>query len=219
MSQLSWKSQGEFLAITDLMPRPFSLNLYFEYPIGNEVHSRIPPHPLVIEPLVEASIEICVHQKRAHEIEIPIPPHSKARSYLVLDQSVEQVRGWEAFWNSGAWKRGGITLKIVHEQVDWSKLFSWTEYGGISSSTYQLLKGTPSSAVSYANKNAKGDFAVACFSASNGIQWMDLWFDQEVAERMDLLAQESCRHFVRSIEQGKYPREIIQDRPPYTEIQ
>ncbi len=201
------------------MSRPFFIKPYFECPRDAEVHSRIPAHPLVIAPLIEASIEICVHQKRGYEIEVPIPPHKKFRSHLVLDQSLELLRGWEAFWNSGREKRGGITIKLNHEQVDWPKLFSWTQYGGVWSSTYQILKGTPSGAVSYSNKNANGEFAVACFSASNGIELLDLWFDEEVADRMNLLARESCRHFVRFIEHGKFPREIIQDRPPYSEIQ
>ena len=201
------------------MSRPFFIKPYFECPVGTEVHSRFPAHPLIIEPLIRASIEICVHQRRGCEIEVPIPPHQKLRSHLVLDRSVELVRGWEAFWNSGGGKRGGITLKIDHERVDWAKLFSWTEYGGVWSSTHQILKGTPAGAVSYSNKNARGEFELACFSASNGIQWLDLWFDEEVAGRMDLLAQESCRQFVRFIEHGAFSREIIQDRPPYTEIQ
>lgn len=200
------------------MSRPFFIKPYYECPRGAEVLSRIPANALVVTPLIEASIEICVHQKRAYEIEVPIPPHKKFRSHLVLDQSSELVRGWEAFWNSGWWKRGSITLKVQNELVDWPKLFNWTEYGGVWSSTHQILKGTPSGAVSYSDKNAKGDFAVACFSASNGIQCMDLWFDEAVAIRMDLLAQESCRPFVRSVEHGKFPREIIQDMPPYTEI-
>ncbi|MGL4398343.1 MAG: hypothetical protein ACRCXD_00620 [Luteolibacter sp.] len=173
----------------------------------------------MITPLIKASIEICVHQRRGDAIEVPIPPHNKFRSHLILDRSVELLRGWEAFWNSGSWKRGGITLKLDYQQVDWAKLFSWTQYVGVWSSTHQILKGTPSGAVSYSKKNAMGDFAVASFTASNGIQLLDLWFDDGLAGRMDLLAQESCRHFVRFIENGKFPREIIQDRPPYTEIQ
>jgi hypothetical protein len=200
------------------MSRPFFIKSYFECPFGTEIHSRIPAHPLIIESLVEASIEICVHQKRSCEFGVPIPPHKKFRSHLILDQSVELVRGWEAFWNSGSWNRGGITLKLDYERVDWPMLFYWTEYGGVWSSAHQILKGTPSGAVSYSDKNATGDYAVACFSASNGIEWMDLWFDEKVAGRMDLLAQETCRHFVRFIEHGKFPREIIQDRPPYTEF-
>ncbi len=201
------------------MLRPFFVQPYFECPIGTEIHRRNPAHPLIIGPLVKASIEICVHQKRGYDFKVPIPPHKKFRSHRVLDQSAELVRGWEAFWNSGFWKRGSITLKLDCEQVDWPKLLSWTQYGGVWSSTHQILKGNPSGAVSYSSNNAKGDFAVACFSASNGIEWLDLWFDEGVAGRMDLLAQESCRHFVRFVEHGKFPREIIQDRPPYTEIQ
>ena len=200
------------------MPRPFCIRPYFECVSGSEVHSRIPAHRLVIAPLIRASMEICVHQKRGLEIEVPIPPHKKVGSHLVLDSSEELLRGWEAFWNSGSWQRGSITLKLDRGKVDWAELFSWAEYGGVWASTQQIRKGTPAGAVSYCEKNAGGDIAVASFSASNGVEWLDLWFDEEVAVEMDLLARESCRTFVRFIEQGKYSREIIRDRLPYMEV-
>jgi len=200
------------------MSRPFLIKPYFECLSGSEIHSRIPPHPLVVAPLIKASVEICVHQKRGLEIEVPIPPHRKVGSHLLLDSSEELLRGWEAFWNSGWWKRGSITLKLDRGKVDWAELFSWTEYGGVWSSTHQIRKGTPAGAIAYCEKNARGDIAVVCFSASNGIEWLDLWFDEEVAEMMEDLAQRNCCHFVRFIEQGKFPREIIQDRSPYTEV-
>lgn len=201
-----------------MTPRPFFVGPYFECPVGTEAHSRIPPHRLVIEPLVAAAIEICVHQKRACEFEVTVPPHQKHRSALVLNRSTELVKGWESFWNSGTWKRGSITIKLPVEKVDWPLIFSWTQYGGVWASTHQMLKGTPSGAVSYSDKNATEDIAVACFSASNGIQWMDMWFDEILSERMNRLARESCRPFVRFVESGKFSEEIIQDRAPYTEM-
>lgn len=201
-----------------MMPRPFHVETYFEYPGFAEVSARIPPHRLVIEPLVAAAVEVCVYQTRSHKIQVPVPPHQKKRSALVLNHSAELVKGWEVFWNSGAWKRGSITLKLPVEKVDWAEIFSWTKYGGIWSSGRQILKGDTSGAVAYSDKNATGGFAVVCFSASNGIQHMDLWFDPALCERMNLLAQESCRHFVRFIEHGKFAKEIIQDRAPYMDM-
>lgn len=201
------------------MSRPFFLRTYFEVPMGETVHARLPPHSLVIEPLIVAAVEVCVYSKRGEGIEVPMPPHGRVRSHWVLDRSVELVKGWEAFWNSGSWKRGAITIKVARERVDWSNLFSWTEYGGLWSSKRQVLRGNPSAAVAYADKHARGDHAVACLSASNGIECLEWWFDDEVSDAMNLLAQESCRRFVRWIEQGKFTREIVQDRPPYCEIQ
>lgn len=197
------------------MSRPFSIEPYFECPSWPEVARRIPPHKLVIEPLVSAAQEIRVYQKRGYEFEVPLPPHTKQRSTLVLDLSAELVRGWEEFWNSGWWKRGGVTIKCDYSQIDWSEFFPWTEYGGVWSSPHQIQKGTPSGAVTYCDKHAVGQAVVFCLSASNGIQWLDVWCDPSRAQRLDRLAQSTCRHFVRSIEQGKFPREIIYNEDAY----
>jgi hypothetical protein len=202
----------------EMIARPFFVMPYFQCPRRPDVYSRIPPHRLVIEPLVAVAAEICVHQKRVYELEIPIPPHEKRRSAWVLNLSAELVRGWETFWNAGCWARGSISLKLPAERIDWEGIFSWTQYGGVWSSKRQMLKGTPSEALTYSDRNAAGDMAVACFSASNGIQFMDLWFDAAKCDRMNQLARDTCRSFVRFIEHGKYPREIIYDRAPYNEM-
>lgn len=197
------------------MTRPFFVKAYFECPMGAGTGERIPPHKLVIEPLVSAAQEIRVYQKRGYEFEVPLPPHTKQKSTLVLDLSAELVLGYEKFWNSGWWKRGGVTIKCDSTQVDWENLFLWTEYGGVWSSCHQIQKGTPSGAVTYCDKHAVGQTAVFCLSASNGIQWLDVWSDPSQAQQLDRLARSKCRHFVRSIEQEKYPREIIYNEESY----
>jgi hypothetical protein len=197
------------------MSRPFFIKSYFECPSWPEVAERIPPHKLVIEPLVAAALEIRVYQKEGYEFEVPLPPHTVQQSTRVLDLTAEIVRGWEKFWNSGMWRRGAVAVKCNSARIDWNELFIWTEYGGVWSSRHQIQKGTPSGAVTYCDKHAVGETVVFCLSASNGIQWIDVWSDPSQAQQLDQLAQSTCRHFVRSIEQGKYPREIIYNDGSY----
>jgi len=199
-----------------LAPRPFLVKPYPECPAFQDAEERLPPHRLVVEPLVEVAVEIRVHP--ANKCELPMPPHTRRGRSLWLDPSAEIVKGWELFWNSGGWKRGAITLKVPVNEVDWDGVFSWTEYGGVWSSRHQILKGSPSAAVSYADRNGTGDHVVGCFSASNGIEWLDVWAEPKMACQLDATAKTMCRHFVRHIEQGKHDQEIIYDRAPYANM-
>jgi len=44
---------------------------------------------------------------------------------------------------------------------------------------------------------------------------MDVWTPTDYCKTLSTLASESCIHFVRWLEQGKFPKEVIYDRPPY----
>ncbi len=148
-----------------------------------------------------------------------MPPHRELkRGQYQLDQAQELVRGWEGFWNAGAWRRGAITLRINRESINWEDLFQWTEYGGVWSSRNQIKKGTPTTAISYCDTNANAEIIVVSLSASNGIQWMDIWADISQCVELDELAQATCRNFVREVEMGKYPREIVYNVPEYREL-
>lgn len=180
---------------------------------------RIPPHRLIVEPLVAVAEEICVFQTAQYEIEVPMPPHAPPkRGRYQLDQTQELVRGYERFWNAGAWRRGAVTLRMRNEAIDWKALFHWVEYGGVWSSRHQIKKGTPSSAVTYCDKHAVGPVVVFSLSASNGIQRMDVWSDIESCHQLDALAQSTCRHFVRDVETGKFPRELVYNLPEYRDL-
>lgn len=199
-----------------MSPRPFFVSPYFECPFGADEARRIPPHRLVIEPLVRSANEIRVFQNLKYPVEVELPPHFKEHSgRYCLDLSHELVRGWERFWNVGCWRRGAVTLRIPIASIDWSEVFSWTEYGGVWASRYQIAKSTPKGAINYCDKNAVASNVVVCLSASNGIKEMDVWCDVGDCAAMDQLAQSSCRHFVREVEIGKFAREIVYDISEY----
>ena len=113
--------------------------------------------------------------KTGRLVERWLPPHNDLkRGRYHLDQTQEVVRGWERFWNAGAWRRGAITLRLQRASINWEDLFLLTEYGGIWSSRHQIKKGTPTAAITYCDKNAVDSTVVVCLSASNGIQWLDI---------------------------------------------
>jgi hypothetical protein len=203
----------------EVIPRPFFVNAYFECPISADELLRIPPHRLIIEPLVAVSDEICVFQNPTYEIEVSMPPHKELnRGRYRLHKTQELVRGWERFWNAGSWRRGAITLRLNRESVNWEDLFIWTEYGGVWSSREQIKKGTPANAVSYCDANAVDSIVVVSLSASNGIQWMDIWAEVSACVELDELAQATCRNFVREVEMGKFPGEIVYNVPEYRKL-
>jgi len=180
---------------------------------------RIPPYRLLIEPLVAVTDEILVFQNPNYPIEVPMPPHKELkRGRYQLDQTQEVVRGWERFWNAGAWRRGAITLRLERGSINWEDLFLWTEYGGVWSSRHQIKKGTPTTAIAYCDKYAVESTVVVCLSASNGIQWMDIWADESACVEIEEQAQATCRHFVRKVEKGKFPREIVYNIPTYRDL-
>jgi hypothetical protein len=199
-------------------PRPFFLRIYPERLVGEAVNQRLPPHRLILEPLISKAAEVVVHQKAAYEFEVPLPRHTVRHRALVLEPSAGLVADWPAFWNAGQWKRGAVSIKIAADQVDWDQLFAVSEYGGIWSSRHQILKGSPSGAISYAEKNANDGFAVFSLTASNGILWLNIWLPASICVGVDEHAKAQCGHFVRAIEQGKFSREIVYDRPPYSEV-
>jgi hypothetical protein len=198
-----------------MLPRPFVLKLYPYCPIGEEAAERLPPHQLVIEPLLQAASEVVVHQTRGHTFSAAVPPHVKRRNALVLVNDAALVRDWPRYWNASAWERGTISIRVDVERVNWPALFSVTEYVGVWASRYQQLKGSPAGAVNYADKHARDGDAVFSLSASNGVEDLDVWVPPEQMEELNRRANESCIRFVRWIEQGKYPNEIIYNRPPY----
>ena len=203
-----------------MIPRPFIVNAYFECPISADEPLRIPPHRLIVEPLVAVSDEICVFQNPTYAIEVPMPPHKELkRGRYQLDQTQELVRGWERFWNAGRWRRGAITFRLNRESINWNDLFLWMEYGGVWASRNQIKKGTPTSAISYCDSNAVNSTVVLSLSASNGIQWMDVWADASACVELNELARATCRNFVREVEVGKFPREIVYNVPEYREIE
>lgn len=203
--------------MTDKLHRPFVLTIYPGWFNRADPGARIPPHRLVLEPLVAAANEIVVHRNSRHKFEIPLPPHVKRGNDCVLDRSPDLVANWPGFWNSGCWQRGSISIVVPVAAVDWVSLYSASEFCGTRSSRGELLKSYPLSAISYAEQTAKDGLAVFCLSASNGIEVMDVWTPAALCEGLAAQAQLTCRHFVRFVENGKFSREIVVDRPPYGE--
>ena len=174
----------------------------------------LPPHRFVLKPLLDVAVEVSV-RGRILDPALPVPPAVRKQSVLYLDLTRDVLTGWEWFWNANAWARGAILITVPRQRVDWATLFSWTEYTGVWASRWQIAKGTPRTAISHADKAARGEAVIISLSASNGIEHADVWSDPGTCRELDALARAHCRRFVRACEVGKYEREIVVDRPPY----
>ena len=47
---------------------------------------------------------------------------------------------------------------------------------------------------------------------------MDIWADNNACIDLDRLAQSTCRKFVRQLQIGKHPQELVCDVPAYREM-
>ena len=197
----------------------FFVECYFHCPVFDEERLRLPPHKLVIEPIVAAAREIRVYSapKEGRIRESISEIVLKRRGYLELNLNKTIVRGHEVFWNAGAWQRGAIAIVSDINDDALGEIFYSCSGPNIWASLYQLKNGTPSSAIQFCKTVCSGGNLTAfLFSASNGIQWMDVFCHSSRLEKLFSLATSKCRPFKRECEANEGCDEIIIDLPPYS---
>ena len=143
---------------------------------------------------------------------------TRKRGHVEVDLSHEVVKGHERFWNAGAWERGAIVLAVTANDEQIGNIFQWCSEPGVLSSLYQIRKASPASAIRYAQAVALAGSTAFLFSASNGIQWMDVFASDAALVRLFAIANEKCRPFKRYVEHNPGQDEIIVDRPPYIDL-
>jgi hypothetical protein len=195
----------------------FNVNVYHECPFGTEIRKRLPPHHLVIEPLVSYAKEIRIYSPDEQSLlyDEVISMGRKERRHVVVDLSHDVVRGHERVWNAGSWERGAIVIATVVPRELLAGIFHWCAGPSVFSSMHQVRKGSPAGAITFAQKATHLGQLSFLFSASNGIQWMDIFAAPAEVEELFELALRSCRPFKRFCEHSPDKDEIIVDRQPY----
>lgn len=179
----------------------FTVSLYFTTPTLGELDDSIPPHNLIVRPIVEQATEGWLFRpprksyamKQAKDIIV----REGKRWRLSVDKEI--IRGYEALWNSAAGDRGTVVLlsRIASEQL--TELFSycgkaWTW----DTSSERAVFTAP--ALKYATDHATDQDRVFIFSLTNGIEWMGIYSHHEDNERLFAKAQAACKPFKRSFE-------------------
>ncbi|MBN2023616.1 MAG: hypothetical protein JW809_12595 [Pirellulales bacterium] len=198
----------------------FFVSVYPQCPHGVDTRKRLPPHRLVIEPLIAQTHEMRIYgwDNTSVLCDEVLSLGKRKRGHIEADLSREVVKGHERFWNTGTWERGAIVLATAVTEEDIGSLFYWCSGPHVWSSLHQMRKGTPMSAIRYAQAVAAAGSTAFCFSASNGIEWMDVFADDIALGHLFAIAQERCRPFKRYVEHNPGRDEIIVDRSPYTDM-
>jgi hypothetical protein len=172
--------------------RPLFVNLTGEIRNHYEVESRLPAHSLVIKPLIEKSLFTYVYGlKKDDELvklntDILIADKGKYK----FDISKECVIGHEKLWNLTGWKRGSIIIVIEKDKINFSEIFK---------NTYNpRLLNTPNSgntisAIKKCKEEAEKDNIAICLSASNGMEWLQIFAKGETFKAIVNEAKNYCK--------------------------
>jgi hypothetical protein len=189
-------------------------------PLRAGISDRLPAHRLVVEPIIRNATEMRIFglpnesDLYADVMTIGV----KTVGYINIDLSNEVVRGHEAIWNATAWRRGAIVLAATLKDEDLADIFQWCDGPGTWCSMAEMRKGTPAPAITRARAIAANGALGFSFSASNGLQWVDIFPPAADTMRLFRLARTSCRPFKRFVEHNPGANEIIIDCPPYRDM-
>lgn len=172
--------------------KPLSVNLLGQHKRDYTEESVVPAHSLVIKPLLEKSACAFVYGlKKEDELyqlnaDILISERGKFR----LDTSKECVLGHEKLWNVTTWKRGSIIIGLKENDFDFSEIFKHTFRPS-------LLNNPNTGNTASATKRCKeerelGNIAI-CFPASNGIEWMTIYANDQTFEKIMQQAENHCQ--------------------------
>ncbi|TDU63233.1 hypothetical protein EI77_04442 [Prosthecobacter fusiformis] len=169
----------------------FRVSLLQLYLMKDEAHEHLQVHDHVVAKLVE----------RAHLCRLFAPDKipakllegivkSRKTGFVDLDPTRDLVSGREYMWNI-TWRiRGTILIAISESFIDneLQDIFKYTSKPYVISNIRQIKKGHTPSAISLAVKLAGEGSAVFCFSANNGIQWIDIFAGKQVLNTLFVAA-------------------------------
>lgn len=188
------------------MSAPLLLQIAPESVIADEVGQALPCHALVLEPLIRSVGGIRVVESGRSVVNAPD-----------LSGTPEPRWVWDypAFWNSGGGARGSIILEGgVPLSNALAAVLHFCEYGGRTSER-QCGKSCGRKTVSHCRRLQDSGGTALALSASNGIELLFCWLQDDAAFEELMLG--SCRRFVRAAAEGTYEKEIIWNRPPYSQ--
>ena len=181
----------------------------------------LPSHRLVLDPILRAA----VHARLVGEVRDPlIAPllgdvSVPRRGHVELDLSRELVRGRERLWNASGRARGAIVVVCEPTRVELGEIFHYCDGPWTWASRYLLVRHSSRAATRFADSVAAEGKLAFLFSASNGLDWLDIFVPGPLLDAAFGTALKECRRFKRYIEHNPGATdEIIVDRPPYSDV-
>ncbi|TGK04020.1 hypothetical protein EHO59_10920 [Leptospira semungkisensis] len=140
--------------------------------------SKMPCHDAILRPIVESAIKIIVYgidvSSELYQLASPILIKSKGK--FEIDLSKEVIDGFEYLWNAHSWKRGSILI-VLPNNFNFESILEKCHSIGIFTNPNT---GNSISAIKSAKKEVENDNISVLLPASNGIEWMQVYYDEEV---------------------------------------
>ena len=158
-------------------------------------------HEQIIAPLLQNALAAYVYNGRKDSIvgafgSVEHPLNLSEISFLVrergkfrLDLSRECVNGAEIFWNACSFRRGSVII-LLEEEFDPAPILR--RCAEISIDETPNMGNSPAATKLAKRAMSEGQMAVL-FSASNGIEWMDIYAPEAVRDKILKLADEINR--------------------------
>lgn len=153
-------------------------------------HEKMTLHDTVLRPLLNKS-EIAYAFGLNTNSDLYLSNESiliKDNRKFIIDKSQECFEGHEYFWNATSWKRGSIIM-VFNEGYDFTSVFKFCYSPGVLASP---SSGNSSGAVKKCKQvMSEGKIAI-CLSASNGVEWMSIYANEVLKEKIYQMAYENC---------------------------
>ena len=166
-----------------------------------EENDKLPAHELVIRPLLENSIDTFIYNGTKEEFflcgKMQVPIKLKQEDILISDKgkfkfnkTKECVTGHEYLWNATMWKRGSIVIVLENNLDMFREIFKHT-YNPDLLATPNM--GNSVSAIKKCKEEMEKGKIVVCLSASNGMEYMQIYVGQRKTNELLKIAEKNCQ--------------------------
>jgi len=170
----------------------YPLNVELKENVFDNENTDIPAYEFILKPLIKNCLYAYVYGLRGdsklyiQNKDILIYEKGKYR----FDLTKECVTGHENLWNARKWNRGSIVIILENDLEIFEKIFKYTYNPS--------LLGTPNSgntksAIKKCKEEMNNNRIGICITASNGIDWIQIYIEQEKADELFLMAEQNCK--------------------------
>jgi hypothetical protein len=182
-------------------PHGFIVSIYHEGVILAEEVSSLPPHKLVLRPILDdAEFAVVIGapaDSRAVRESAAILTPDRGRFRIALDR--EPIHGYERLWNAGSGQRGTIVIK---SRITDERLATVFRFCGEAWRCETKSEPEPFGIESlrFAASEVAPGRRVFMLSRSNGIQWLGVYAVPSEWARLFEIAKWRCKPFKREFE-------------------